>query len=710
MNDVDREVPPLAPHLTGWEGWQRYRLLYALALLLLFGVGWAALSASGQLRNTLAEIMRLQEATKQMSALMQMTVDLESGQRGYLLTGDDQYLEPYAAAEVAVDQKLADVDTALRDYPDSRAELAAIREMLRKKRGELAATLTLYRQQGPQAALDLVRSDYGREATDDIRQAIARLSADVREILQARQVDIGRTIATRNVAIFTTLGLAIAAGVASLVLLRRHLRALRQEEQLRRQKDDADRANREKSVFLANMSHEIRTPMNAIFGFGQLLAERVTDPQDRRYVDAIVTSGRSLLALINDVLDLSRVEAGRLEIRPQPTNLRDLVEGAVALFAQLAADKRLRLVTQIDPALPEALELDPGRLRQVLFNLIGNAIKYTDAGQVTVRVATRPEADDETRMRLVVDVEDTGQGIAVADRERIFDPFVQASRQGEVAREGSGLGLSITRRLVRLMGGDILLDSIPGKGSRFRVRLPRVPLAPPPEADLPATALTQLPPGTVLVVDDMPLNRSLIEAMLRGSATTVLQAEDGERGVAMAHHHKPHVVLMDIRMPGIDGVTALARLRADPSLAATRVVALSASNLADDEAAQRRLFDGYLRKPVSRQALFAELLRLLPARTPAAPDGERAMHLAAELAALESDAWPALRATLAARDCARFASHLAELADAAGADALGDYARQLRAAADSVDPLALEAALADFPRLRARLAASTEST
>jgi signal transduction histidine kinase/CheY-like chemotaxis protein len=702
-----------------WDAWQRYRLLFVLALLLLVGVAWASLSTGEQLNSILREITRLQEATKQLSGLMGRIIDLETGQRGFLLTGEEQYLKPYREAELQISRNFREVDEALSEYPEAREEIAAIEDALGKKRGEIATSLQIYQQQGPEQALALVRSGFGNRAMDDIRAAVSRLTFDTRALIGEKQAQLERVIVQRNASIFSALGLAIVASLAGVVLLRRHLASLRQGTRLRAEAARSDKASREKSAFLANMSHEIRTPMNAIFGFSQLLSERVTDAQDKRYVDAIVTSGRSLLALINDVLDLSRIEAGKLDVRPAPMSPRDLIDSAQLVFSQLAADKGLRLDARIDASLPDALELDQARLRQMLFNLVGNAIKYTQRGQVRIRASATPDPNDELRATVLIEVEDSGVGIAAADLERIFEPFTQATAEGS-QQEGTGLGLSITRSLAHLMGGEIGVESTTGQGSRFHIRLPGVPLALLAEqAGQPAAALHAIAPLTILVADDVSLNRQLIEALFRGSAHRLVMAEDGLQALTLARVHRPQVIFMDLRMPNLDGVAALAQLRADPALAATPVIAVTASSLQDEEAGLRSRFDGYVRKPVTRELLVAELLRVLPppgaADAPAAPQDtplrrEALADVLHTLEKIESDTWPALRDSLAVRGTGRLAEQLLQLAERCGAAGLQRYAQRLQLAATQFDPAALEAALADFPQQRAQLAAHLQDT
>ena len=708
MSDETR-TDPAADTLSERNLWQRYLLLLLLAILLLVGVGWAALSTGAELNSTLREVSQLQEATKRLSVLLARVVDLETGQRGYLLTGDQAYLKPYREAEREIPAAFRDVDEALGEYPEARAEVASIEESLAKKRGEIAASLAVYQQQGAEPALAMIRSGFGNEVMEEIRSSIARLTLDTRGLIAEKQGHLEKVIAQRNVSIFSALGLAIVASFAGFLLLRRHLAALRQEQALRAEAARSDRASREKSAFLANMSHEIRTPMNAIFGFSQLLAERVTDAEDKRYVDAIVSSGRSLLTLINDVLDLSRIEAGKLDVRAVPMNLRELIDGVQLVFSQLAAEKNLRLEVRVDASLPDGVELDPARLRQMLFNLVGNAIKYTDHGHVHLRASATTDPDDELRATVLIEVEDSGIGIAAQDRERIFEPFAQAE-PGLRQHEGSGLGLSITRRLARLMGGEISLQSTLGQGSCFGIRLPQVPLAVLAETAAVATsALGGMAPLTILVADDVELNRQLIQALFRGSGHRLIMAEDGEQAVALAQAHRPEVVLMDVRMPRLDGIGALARIRADVELAATRVIAITASSLLSEETHLRERFDGYVRKPITRELLLAELRRVLPVRTAADADEpprqpQALGEVLQQLAQWESEIWPRLVATLAVHETAQFAAGVLQLAERCDSAPLRRYAQQLSAAAGQFDPVALETSLADFPIQRARLA------
>lgn len=381
--------------------------------------------------------------------------------------------------------------------------------------------------------------------------------------------------------------------------------------ELERAKEEAEAANRAKTVFLANMSHELRTPLNAVLGYADILHARETDERNQDYLAAIRRSGNALLAMINDVLDVSRIESGRLEVAAVPVSMTDLLDEIRAIFAGPAGTKDLLLQVTVDPELAPVVQSDPVRLRQVLVNLVGNAIKFTASGSVTVSVGSVAQHDE--RITLLMEVRDTGKGIARSDRARIFDSFVQAAGQRPSDYEGAGLGLAITRRIIDDLNGSIEIDDNPGGGTVFRLSIPDVPLAtgarmqdgyPKPETfDLSGT--------TIAVVDDVEYNRDLLSAYLEPCGAGTIHARDGAEALDLVRRVRPDLVLMDFRLPGIDGLQATRRLKRDPGIAGIPVIVVTASSLPDDEDRIRAVADGYLRKPVPRRVLVAEVARAL---------------------------------------------------------------------------------------------------
>ncbi|MFT5089480.1 MAG: PAS domain S-box-containing protein [Candidatus Latescibacterota bacterium] len=456
--------------------------------------------------------------------------------------------------------------------------------------------------------------------------------------------------------------------------------AARQAEEAR---STAEAANRSKSVFLANMSHEIRTPMNAILGFSEILAGLVADPQQKQYLNSIQTSGRSLLTLINDILDLSKVEAGKLELEIRPTDAHAVFNDMVAIFSQKVSEQGLGFLIEIDASVPQALELDEVRLRQILINLIGNAVKFTKKGHVRLFIRAVPDAENERQIDLYIDVEDTGIGIAIAEQNKIFGAFEQQTGQSINEYGGTGLGLAITRKLVEMMDGEISVDSTESKGSTFHVHLRGISLAATEARRMPVDApdleTLSFASAKILVADDVAANRELVKGFLaRYADLQLIEAEDGQQAIEACQKHMPDLVLMDIKMPVLDGYTATQRLKANERTRHIPVVALTASTMRETEEELSRVCEAFLKNPVGQIELVQTIARFIEhslgrdeasaeADTPSAPPSdplniaEEVLERLPQLMAIleeETQTWEELCTTLTINEIESFAEHL----------------------------------------------------
>jgi len=384
-------------------------------------------------------------------------------------------------------------------------------------------------------------------------------------------------------------------------------------------RDQALAANRAKTSFLANMSHELRTPLNAILGFSTLVSrDSNLSDQQRKDLAVVATSGEHLLDVIDDVLDMAKIETGGITVENGSFDVRALVSEIVNMLRKGALAKNLELLLDVSPAVPRFVRSDSGKLRQVLTNLVGNAVKYTEEGSVVVRVDTRPREASEGLI-LVLEVEDTGIGIAPEDRARIFDAFIQAGTAG--TRQGTGLGLAISRNFVQLLGGTIQVESEPGHGSRFRVEVP-VERAEPSEvtsAASPAPRIVGLQPGQpdyrVLVVEDQKENWLLLQRLLQTAGFQVRVVDNGAKAIEVFETWRPHFIWMDLRLPGLGGLEAAKRIRASEAGRDVKIAAVTASAFASQrEEVLAAGLDDFLRKPYRPAEIFDCMARHLGVR------------------------------------------------------------------------------------------------
>lgn len=383
-------------------------------------------------------------------------------------------------------------------------------------------------------------------------------------------------------------------------------------------RDAAERASHAKGRFLAVMSHEIRTPMNAIMGITSLLRETSLNPWQRELLDCANDAANSLLQIINDILDFSRIEANRMEICRQSFSLKRLLEALRSLYGVTARRKQLEFVLEYADGAPDLLTGDEGRLRQVLSNLVGNALKFTEQGRVSLKVAALAGTDDQPGLWLRFEVSDTGIGIPIDKQLQIFDMFSQVDDSSTRRFGGTGLGLAISKQLVELMGGSIAVQSTPGLGSRFSFELPFEPAASLPATEFSADDAGPLPRLKILLAEDNPANQLVSREFLAALGQEVVVVDDGRQLLAALATQPFDLVLTDISMPEMDGLQAVAAIRSGELAGIDRripVIAMTAHALAEDR--ERFLMaglDGYVTKPVEIRHLVGELRRVMPDR------------------------------------------------------------------------------------------------
>lgn len=375
----------------------------------------------------------------------------------------------------------------------------------------------------------------------------------------------------------------------------------------------AEAANRAKSEFLANMSHEIRTPMNAILGFSEVMLNTTNDPKQQGYLKTILNSGKNLLSIINDILDLSKIEAGRMEVSLEPTDLKVIIDEVYQLFAPKIHEKGLSFEVEFDIDFPHSIIIDEVRLRQILLNLVGNAVKFTNSGFVKIEVLVLDRSFDKLDFR--IDVIDTGIGITKEYQNAIFESFTQQSGQDTRKYGGTGLGLSITKRLVELMNGVIDLNSKENEGSLFSLTFGNIAYnddfySEECEYEWSENSI-DFNGEKVLVVDDVAYNRELVVAYLSNYNIQILEAENGEIAVEMAKLYVPDLIFMDIRMPGLDGYDTTRLIKSNKSTSAIPIVALTASTMKSEISKINSLFDGFLRKPIQKKVLINEMFKFM---------------------------------------------------------------------------------------------------
>ena len=584
--------------------------MLALAFVVILITSFVSVRSINALRDSIIVVGHTIAVQGAISELKTEITQMQAQGLRYMIISDRQHRDNMFRHQGNIGAVIEKLELMTRGSAEQQQAVRALRREFQQLKLSVKRSIELKESNlsNINLVIDRIREGQVKYYIDSMHRKADGMSA-VEDILLKERAELRDALVKQtNATLLIANGLALVAGLFGFMALRRA--QLQAEDALRLQLhvSQAHRANDEKSAFLASMSHEIRTPMNAIFGFSQLLGDNVREPLQREWVAAIRKSGQILLDLINDVLDLSKIEAGKLQLNPQGTDVSDLAGEILALFEPMAEAKGVRLSCEVDPEHLVPVVIDPQRLRQILMNLLSNAVKYTERGEVVLRLSMRPSPLGDGRdMRL--SVEDTGTGIAPEQQTQIFEAFYQAESPDGKVRQGTGLGLSITKRLVDLMQGRIQVASRVGEGATFRVDIPDLMPATvvSPEAMDARADFDRLPPLKILVVDDVEWNIEVAKGYLRDTRHEVNIARDGAEAVEAARRLRPDVVLMDLRMPRMNGYRAFEAIRADAELRDVRVIAVTASSLLNDGEDQMTEFDGYIRKPYAPIELFSTL-------------------------------------------------------------------------------------------------------
>jgi signal transduction histidine kinase/DNA-binding NarL/FixJ family response regulator len=653
-----------------------------------------------------------------LAATLKYLLDAETGQRGYVLTGEKRFLEPYNLATSNLPAQFSHLLDLVHDDPKLLKGVIGFNGQAEVLLNDLEKMDEAHDQSHDKASL-LESELQEKDVMDGIRDQYQALDDICRDRQVNGRLQILENTRWANVLTLFAGVLGIGASLLAWWLSIVAVRYQRRERDMAEAKLCAEHSNQEKSIFLANMSHEIRTPMNAILGFSELLGNDLKLPKHQNYLQFIRASATSLLQLINDILDMSKIEAGVLDLHPEPTDTREICDFIKTLFVEPAAKRGIKLECHVVADLPHALLIDRVRLRQILVNLVGNAVKFTDKGSVDVRVFWEKQ-ETSSQITLVIEVLDTGVGIPQDRLDAIFKPFVQSGAHEDKEKQGTGLGLSIVKRLTEIMGGTVTVASVLGQGSAFHLRFPHTPIS----ARLAASEkidkgenvdFNDLHPSTLLIVDDNQVNRDLIREMLGDSHHTLVFGLGGEDAVAIAKKIKPDLALLDIRMPGMDGYEALRQIRKIPGLELIPSIAVTASAMSNEEHTLKERFSGYVRKPFSRRELFNELSEFLPryANAGAGAADNSALSNGAENAAstpapkelisklrqLILDPWPKIRDSVAINESKTFAVGLEGLGQRWNCPPLVGYARKILTDAENYSVLDLEKHLGEFAAL-----------
>ncbi len=607
-----------------------------LAVILVFGlVVWMSVNAITELLRSRDQIENTHEFLRSLVSILALATDTETGQRGFILTGDESYLEPYLAAQKGMDAELRRAATFVDSISDRRIALTTLANLISGRSAVLEQQIALRKEKGLADAVEAVQLGPAKAAMDHIRLEIAGLSNAGNSFLSRNRLEARQALRRATIAGLGGSGVCVLLfafvfyrirremlqrGAAENALRAAHgdleVRVAARTSELRKAEEEArlawqkaEAASEAKSEFLSRVSHELRTPLNAILGFGQLMEMGLRLPSEQSSnLQHIMRGGRHLLDLVDELLDLTAVESGRLPMSLEPVLLQEAISEVVSMLTPQARHARVQVTVHSSPLVAAHVTADRQRLKQVFLNLLSNAVKFNRPGG---SVDIGCEVGGENRLRVYL--RDTGAGIAAADLPKLFSPFERLGDGGQT--EGIGLGLILCQRLVTAMGGTIGVESEVGRGSNFWIELVRAEdLVPSPPSDIPAVNPSRdLAGKTILYIEDNLANLKLLEHILADRrGVTLLSSMQGSIGLELARSRHPDLILLDTHLPDIDGREVLRRLRSDPATRDTPVFILSAD---DTPRRRERLLNAgaqaFIAKPIDVPEFLALLDRTL---------------------------------------------------------------------------------------------------